>query len=154
MKLGNGIPAHERQAAYASSLTPGGILHRHCEFTNPPKPKFLVLVGVDEGFCLLLVINTRPPRKVQNTPSLLQCQVLLSASEYTFLDHDSFLDCAEVIDSVPVTSVAAELALGRAQVRQGLSAASRAQVVEAVLQAHTVSDWHKTIVVEALTAAG
>lgn len=42
------------------------------------------------------LVNTSVHPFIQNRPDLLTCQVKIKASDYNFLDHDSFIDCVEL----------------------------------------------------------
>jgi hypothetical protein len=43
-RLGDVFPEHEKQAHLDRQLTAGRVLYLFCEFTDPPKEKYLVLV--------------------------------------------------------------------------------------------------------------
>jgi len=95
--LGDLFPEHERQKYIGRHLEPGQVLFLFCKFTNPQKEKYLVVACTGKR-PLLFVINSRIHPFIEKQPVLLKCQVKLSASDYDFLDHDSFVDCSKVID--------------------------------------------------------
>ena len=72
----------------------GTILHCYVKDTNPPKNKFLVIVGKTSPPTSLsyatVFINTNP--NIFNGRSQLQAY----CSNYTFLSHDSFFDCSRI----------------------------------------------------------
>lgn len=47
MRLGDPFPLEERRKHIQARLTPGRVLLLHCDFTTPPKDKFLVLASVE-----------------------------------------------------------------------------------------------------------
>lgn len=69
---------------------------RKCPHTTPVKDKFVLIVCIDItplGF----FINTNISPFILNRPKLLDCQVPIRASDYWFLDHDSYIDCAKLL---------------------------------------------------------
>jgi hypothetical protein len=70
--------------------------HIHsCQHTIPHKSKFIVISCYDGG-CLGFLINTKISNFIKNRPPLYHSQVLLKARDYSFLTHDSFLDCSRL----------------------------------------------------------
>jgi hypothetical protein len=47
---------------------------------------------------LLFIVNTGVNPFILNNPKLLGVQLLLKQSDYSFLDHDSYLACHEIIN--------------------------------------------------------
>lgn len=67
-----------------------------CRYTTPPKDKFVAIVCSNpnpHGF----LINSRIRPFIQNRPELLASQVLITATKYGFLEHDSYIDCSRVL---------------------------------------------------------
>ena len=66
---------------------------KSCSHTKPkPKDKFVAVVCKDlklMGF----FINSKVHDYIQKRPSLLASQVGIKASDYSFLDHDSYVNC-------------------------------------------------------------
>lgn len=123
-------------------LTPGRVLYLTCDFTKPPKEKFIVVATPDEP-PLLLVVNSSVRPFVSSRPYLAVCQVTLEASDHAFLARDSFLDCSEVIDSMSNEDLLGQLSSDPARVKGEVSASARTRIVEAVRQARTISPLHK-----------
>jgi hypothetical protein len=42
------------------------------------------------------LINTGVHEYIRKRPDLLACQVTIKATDYTFLDHDSYIDCVDL----------------------------------------------------------
>ena len=68
-------------------LIPSVILYLFCDFTNPPKPKYLVLTCRGK-IPLFFIINSKISDFIKSR-SLETTQMLVHASDYSFLDHDS-----------------------------------------------------------------
>ena len=68
---------------------------RNCCHTHPPKDKFVVIVCRDIEYMGFLV-NSTINQYILKRPYLLECQVVLSESDYGFLSHDSYLDCGRI----------------------------------------------------------
>ena len=97
-RLGDFFPKREKQKYIDRQLKPGQVLYLFCEFvTKSHQDKYLVLAYTGTR-PLLFIINSKIPPFAERRPDLHKCQVKLSASDYSFLDHDSFVDCAKVID--------------------------------------------------------
>ena len=65
--------------------------------TKPiPKDKFVIIACIDTkpwGF----FINTEINQFKQNQPELLACQVPIKAANHKCLDHDSYVDCTDLL---------------------------------------------------------
>lgn len=70
---------------------------KNCRHTNPHKDKFVVVVCRDVEYMGFL-INSAISQYSLKRPYLLECQVMLGKSDYGFLFHDSYLDCARIYD--------------------------------------------------------
>jgi len=68
---------------------------KECHYINPPKLKFIVIVCKDVEYMGFL-INSTINQFITKRPSLLECQIILSQSDYGFLSHDSYLNCAQL----------------------------------------------------------
>lgn len=66
-----------------------------CRHTHPPENKFVVIV-CEDAHCMGFLFNTGVGNFVKNKPELFKCQLLVKASEYHFLDHDSYIDCGQL----------------------------------------------------------
>ena len=90
------------------------------------------------------------PPFIASRPDLRRCQVALSATEYEFLDDDSFINCAEITDYFDNAAITGEILADVGRLRGNLSQAKRGQVIEAVQDAKTVSRRHKALITDAL----
>ena len=67
---------------------------KNCRYTNPHKNKFVVIVCKDTEYMGFLVNSAISPY-ISNRPAMLECQIILSKSDYGCLFHDSYLNCAQ-----------------------------------------------------------
>jgi len=67
----------------------------NCQHTTPPKSKYIAVVCLNPnpyGF----LINSQISQFIQNSPALLSSQVAIVAERYSFLQHDSYINCAQI----------------------------------------------------------
>lgn len=148
-RLGDQFPESSRREYADREVAPGHVVYLFCDFTRPPKEKYLVVVAVHPR-PLLFVINSRVPDFVASRPHLASCQVPIRASDHPFLAHDSFINCAEVIDCIDFEAVMAQVVADTRRIKGALTAATIQCVVTAVQGAKTISPKHKAEIVAAL----
>lgn len=119
----------------------GRVLHLFCNFTNPPKPKLLVLVCVTPK-PLLFIINSAINQFIKARPHLLDCQVALDPKEHKFLTHKSYIDCSRVIDSFSLNDIEEQVLNDANRIRK-ISRIACSQIVEVVTEAKTIEKRHK-----------
>jgi hypothetical protein len=149
-RLGNHFPKGARQEHVSRNLKPGQVLYLFCDFTNPPKDKYVVLVCAEER-PLFFLINSRINDFVRKRPALFRCQVALSVADYGFLDHDSFADCSKVLDSFGKQDLEQQLlSTSVARIKGELNGKTKEQIARVVQKAKTISPKHKALIVRAL----
>lgn len=74
-------------------LRVGAVIHKHCDFTTPPKDKFLVVASLEPRL-LVLLINTKI-NQFYVQQGLDQFHVPVPEAEHNFLTHDSYTNCVE-----------------------------------------------------------
>lgn len=148
-RLGDHFPDDEKDAYLKSHLVPGQVLYLFCPFTRPPKDKYVVLLTMSPQ-PLLFVVNSRIPAFAAKRPHLAGCQVLIDAMDHSFLDHDSFINCAEVIDALDREAVLSQLRADTSRLRGCVSPPVMAEIVDAVNGARTITSMHKKAVLSAL----
>ena len=149
MRAGNGFDDDFKRQYLQEQLTPGRVLYLYCTLATTQKNKYLVLVALEPS-PLFLVINSGIPRFIQADPRLCACQVRLRASDYDFLDHDSYANCAEVLDDISLADIVGQLMEDVSRLKGGLTTATREKIIAAVHTAHTVSPAHKRAIETAL----
>lgn len=68
---------------------------KKCRYTSPPKSKYIAIICASPnpyGF----LINTRISRFIKKNPEFLASQVMIEASKYSFLAHNSYIDCSRL----------------------------------------------------------
>ena len=150
-RLGDRFSPNIRLAHVKRKLTPGRVLYILCDFTNPPKPKYLVLVCPDtQPRPLLFVVNSRISDYLRKRPYLLACQVTLRAADYDWLRHDSYIDCSNVIENLELATITSQMVNDTNCIKGELNADTCSQIVAAVQAAKTITRKHKRVIVGAL----
>jgi hypothetical protein len=150
-KLGDHFPPDDRGRHVVSSLTAGRVLYLWCRFTRPPKEKLVVLACPADRPPLLLINSRIHPLKSRR-PATASCQVPLLASEYSFLTHDSFVDCSDVIDELGMDEIETQLIADTGRIRDVLNADTIQVILDVLQDAKTVSPAHRRAMRAALSA--
>jgi hypothetical protein len=148
-RLGDFFPEDDKQEYVDRQLKPGQILYLFCEFTNPPKDKYFVLVGF-ATLPMLFVINSTINPFVASQPHLRSCQVKLSAADYAFLRHDSYINCAEVIGSLSQAQIRQQILADTARMKGELNVSTKQAILQVVQGASTITPHQKRLITEAL----
>lgn len=148
MPIWDKLPPAERRKYIRARLTPGRVLLLHCDFTTPPKDKFLVLAAV-EPEPLFLVINSRINEYVSKRDHLAQCQVEIGHEEHPFLSHHSFIDCTTARAGT-WRDIYEQLEGNIGRLKDAISPRVREQVIAAVKFAKTIPTKQKTEILSAL----
>jgi hypothetical protein len=98
--------------------------------------RFLVVRIGDTA--ITCVINSRVTTFIYNRPELYRCQVLMTASEHGFMDHDSHVDCSRT-RHYAIEAVLHDLCEQPDWILGEVSVALRADVVSALRAAATLS---------------
>lgn len=85
MPLWDRLPPEERRRYIDTRLTPGRVLLLHCDFTTPPKDKFLLLTCLDPE-PLFFIINSAINEYIHSREWLLRCQVEIGHEDIRFWD--------------------------------------------------------------------
>ena len=149
-RLGDFFPEDDKFDHLTAQLTPGRVVRLFCNFTNPPKDKFVALLCPGMDF-LVFVINSRIHPFISARPKLLACQVRLKAADYSFLKHDSYLDCSQVIALADV-QVREQLSNDMSRIGDRLTTVTSEQIICAVQNAPTISPKHKHMIETALSS--
>jgi len=109
---------------------------KYCAHTNPPKNKIVVIVCRDVEFMGFLV-NSTINRFITARPDMFVCQIMLSKSDYGFLFHDSYLDCAQIY---PFGDE--ELVIGL----KFISEKTKTEIKQVVSKAKTIEERYKKLI--------
>jgi len=149
-RLGDFAPDELKGDYVERNLKPGQILYLSCDFTTPPKEKYLILVCADTA--LMFVINSRISPYVQKRSWLNCSQVCLRKKDYGFLDHDSFADCSKVIEEFDLSQISDQVNGDIGRIRGEITDTTKAEIIEVVKNATTIADDHKSSILNALRA--
>ncbi len=154
MRIGDGdiFPEIDRCRYVEERLVPGTVLYLWCEFTEPAKEKYVVIACAEP--LLLFVVNSSMSFLTENRPYLRKCQVGVNACDYKFLQHNSFIDCSEVIASVELDEITDQLVDQTSRVKGVLEGSTIQHIIDVVRDAETISNAHKTAIEQALSCAG
>ena len=144
------LSAEAREKYVDMNLVSGKILYLPCEFAKPPKSKFLVLICWNNQ-PLVLVINSEISSFVANRDYLERCQVLLRASEYDCLYHDSYLDCSTVVTVVTMSEVRDLCLQDVSRIRGEINQATRDELVQKIVLPNNVRKDHQYAIRAALS---
>ncbi len=151
-RLGSNFPESHRREWAENQLTPGRVLYLFCEFTTPPKEKYLAIV-CRKPRPLLFLVNSSLTSFVQKRPEFRKCQVSLSAGDYDFLRYDSYLNCSEVIDSLRVEEIVDQLVADITRIKGSLNEITIQEIRQVVPDTKTISPIHKKLIERALSCA-
>jgi hypothetical protein len=98
---------------------------------------------------LLFVINSSIPKFALKSPDLRSCQIELNASDYPFLEHDSYVNCVEV-KSVSKAEIERQILQDIGRIKGELNATTKREIIRVVQTARTINARHKRLVIEAL----
>ena len=148
--LGDYLPHKEKDQYIEAHLKPGQILYLFCDFTTPPKEKYLVLACPGEN-PLLFIINSEIHPFIATRPELKKCQVKLSASDYD-LDHDSYINCSRIIDDISEEEIKRQIGKDLSRIKGELTETTKQEVVQVVSTAKTINRHVKSVIIQALQA--
>lgn len=94
MVLGDNLPEQQKLAIIRRQLPLGRVVRLFSKFTTPPKEKLLVIVNI-QPYPILFLINSEINTFIRARPRLLECQVQIDATSHSFLNHHSYIDCAQ-----------------------------------------------------------
>ncbi len=151
VRLGDAFPDDDKQDFITRQLVPGQVLYLFCDFTRPPKEKYALVAAV-EPTPLLFLINSTIAAFIRSSAESVACQVALSAVDYDFLSHDSFIDCSQVFDCMTRIEIMGQLGNDVSRVKGTLTQSASKAVLSAVAMARTISGAHKRAIQQALKA--
>jgi hypothetical protein len=142
MGFGDLFSIGERTDSFNRQFIAGAVCKLFCDFTVPPKEKLLV-VGCVSPHPLLLVINSEINEFYRRRQHLFDRQVKILADEHDFLDHDSFVDCAQTIEAFSKNDLEHQVVGDMQRMRGYLSPSAKVAVRNGIMAARTISVLHK-----------
>lgn len=136
-KLGDAFTPDERRKSVLRRLRPGTVVRLLVSFPEGAKPKFLVVVRIDEQ-CCTLIVNSRVHPFIESNPELNVCQVRVDAARHAFLRHDSHIACHKVL-RLPTAAVVRDLVTDEQRFVGMLQRDTVVEVIAAIKRAPTLS---------------
>jgi len=151
--LGDYFPEQEKHKHIDRQLQPGQVLYLFCRFTTPPKDKYLSLLHLEKR-PLLFIINSKIPQFIAERPSMLKSQVKLCSTDYDFLEHDSYINCAEVRDDFDELEIRNQILVDVGRIRGELNPITKREIIEVVKDSKTISKYHMKLIIDSLKCDG
>lgn len=148
--MGESLSRKATEQLLRAKVLPGSIVHCYCDFLHEPKNKFIVIVHIDEDYCAFFLINSRIHPLIEKNPNLKACQILFSQSEYSFLDHDSYLNCLEYFDCITFTHFIGHLVSNPNDYKGRVKVEELQDIIEAVHFTPTLSLEEKNMIIQSL----
>lgn len=150
-KLGDSFPSELKDDSIESLLLPGQIIKLEVEFvrTRKTKDKLLVL-SVSEETSYLFCINSEIPKFIQARKYLRKCQIEIKQAQYDFLDHNSYINCSEII-KIDLTDIKNQIKNDVSRIKERLNNKDIKQLIKVVDKADTLSKLEKEIIIKSLT---
>ncbi|MGV8026236.1 MAG: hypothetical protein AB2L18_06755 [Anaerolineaceae bacterium] len=150
--MGSSLPEQAQRALIKSKLKAGCLIHYFCDFTKPPKNKFIVIVHVDfrENLLLCFIVNSEINAFLQSKPELKNRQVELEQSKYKFLNHDSYINCSEVIDEIDIDNVIDHLVQEPGDYKCMLIDTEMQEIIQVVNGSTTITDNDQKLIINSL----
>ena len=142
--FGDFFPEPEKQRFINDNLAPGKVLYLFSEFVEPPKEKFLLLSCM-EPEPLVFVINSQINPFIKRDQHLFDCQVQLNASNYTFLDHDSYINCSQIL-SIGMNIIIDQVSSDLGRIKGEINMQTKQSVIQSVNRCRTISLAHKKLI--------
>ncbi len=118
-----------------------------CDFIEPqPKDKLLVLIRMSPH-PLFFVINSRSDRFSDGS-------VILRSAKYTFLRHDSFMDCSKILEWFTADEVHRQIEEEPGRIKGHLDRDDIDELLEAVSRTRQLSAVQKNLIMETFLAFG
>ena len=84
---------HPLAQLLANNLRVGAVIYKFCDFTTPPKEKFMVVASLDPNLLVLMINSNINQFYVQQ--GLDHFHVPVPVADHEFLTHDSYTNCIE-----------------------------------------------------------
>jgi hypothetical protein len=151
MTLGDSFPPELKKELIEKDLIPGRFIYLFCPFTTPPKNKYFLVVSINP-LVLLFIVNTSVNPFILNNPKLLEAQLLLKQSDYSFLDHDSYLACHEIINQFTLEEIKKILFNDLSRIKGFISQANRDEIVKILNKNMTLTLKQRVHIINSLSA--
>ena len=131
-----------------SKIRAGSIVYLYCDFITNPKPKYVVIayVDFDNDDSLVFIVNSEIRPLIEHDKRLKESQIKLTKeSIYTFLDHDSYVNCVEVFDCLDL-----HYAIRNLEYKGELRREEVNQIISCVENSQTIAKSDKELIIKAM----
>ena len=149
MVLGDNLPEQQKLEIIRRQLTIGRVIRLFCKFTNPPKEKLLVVANI-QPYPILFVINSEINAFIKARPQLLECQVQIEAADHSFLNHHSYIDCAQAT-CFTMLEIESQIVQDMSRIKDCLSNELVKEIIAAVERSVTLDRKEKRWILAALS---
>ncbi|MDK9431472.1 hypothetical protein [Gallibacterium anatis] len=111
------LPQSIVQSVISNHLKAGAVLRIFCDFTTPPKHKFVMVASVTP--LQVFIINSEIHPYIRNNPDLLADQVDIPQADHSFLSHDSILNCIQAHQAFNISHLQQALLSDFSQIYKG-----------------------------------
>jgi hypothetical protein len=101
---------------------------------------------------LLFVVNSNVNTFIQKRPKLFEAQLLLKQTDYSFLDHDSFLACHEIISLFTLKEIKEIIFKDLSRIKGFLSQSNRDEIVKILNKNMTLTLEQRVNIISGLSA--
>lgn len=150
MRLGDALSPDDKLKYVRKSLVPGRILHLHCNFTSPPKDKFVVLASIKPAL-VIFVINSEINPWLQARADLRDRQVTIGQQGHIYLKRDSFLNCTEAVRQMQLEDIERQLSEDTGNIKDMITASEQEAILYAVKDCRTLSKKEIQWITEAIS---
>lgn len=123
-------------------LHAGTVVKLFCDFTTPPKFKWLLIASTGLARPQLFIINTDPTEFAKRNARLRDQQVPIKKATNPFLKHDCFIDCSTAYDNFDEEEIAEALFNDTTLILGEICSATSSAVIESVSESETLSKIH------------
>lgn len=132
-----------------SHLKAGAVLRLFCDFTTPPKFKYVMVASIEP--LQVFIINSAIHAYIKSSPTLLADQVDIPQADHSFLAHDSFLNCIQAHQAFDISHVREAMREQFSEIYQGkLQPYLLRNVVEVVENSVNLSRITKNRIIQAI----
>jgi len=144
--LFDSFPQELQDKLIDDSITPGKILLLFCNFTTPPKDKFIVVLSTSP-LILSFVINSKIHPFIMARPELLNLQVEISTIDYPFLTHNSYIACHQLVNNLSTDEIKGQLKKDISRIKGELTGNTRLEIINSVRSSTHFSNTNKQMII-------
>jgi len=151
MSLGDCFPdSFKASFAEQKEIKVSDVLFLHCEFTTPPKNKYLVVCCCEP--LLVFVINSEIHPYIRSKQDLLECQVDILKDDHNFLSWDSYVSCIDAHQAFDLCDIKRRIENDYSKVYVGeVASYCMRDVYLATERSKTMTRRNKRLILEALS---